>query len=107
MIRHDFFCTTSPVLPLTSAMICARFGTFPVAAIGAAMLPQPGSIAAGPAAVELSPVTAGADKEHRLAFAANPLPENHIALRRHAPSLAGLDNAMASWHLEKQLRLVT
>ena len=75
-------------------MIFARFGTIPVAAISATMLPQPGLITADQAAIALSAFTAGTDKEHRLALAelANPLPKNHIAMRRHTPSLAGLDN---------------
>lgn len=94
MIRHARLRPETPVLPLTVAMIFPCFRTVPVPAIGAAMLTQPGLLTAGKAAIALSAVTAGTDKEHRLAFAApaNPLPENHFALLRHARSQAGLDN---------------
>ncbi len=97
MIRHARLRPETPVLPLTgpegTPMIFPCFRTVPVPAIGAAMLTQPRLLTAGEAAIALSAVTSGTDKEHRMAFAAqaNPLPENHFALLRHARSQAGLD----------------
>lgn len=94
MIRHARLRPETPVLPLAVAMIFPCFRTVPVPAIGTTMLTQPRLLTAGEAAIALSAVTAGTDKEHRMAFAAqaNPLPENHFALFRHARSQAGLDN---------------
>jgi len=86
------------VLPLPVTMIEASFQTLLVSAIGTASLVQPGLIAAGHAAIALSAITVGAEKENGTAFTAqaNPLPQNHFAMRRHACSQAGLDNSDGS-----------
>jgi len=94
MIRHARLRPETAVLLLPVAMIFPCFRAIPVPAIGNTMLTQAGSLTADEAAIALSAITLGTDKEHRLTFAvqANPLPENHFALLRHARSQAGLDN---------------
>jgi hypothetical protein len=69
-----------------------------VSAIGTAPLTESGLIAAGDAAVALSAVTVRTEKENGAAFIAqaNPLPQNHFAMNRHASSQAGLDNSNGS-----------
>jgi len=75
-------------------MILPSFRTVLVTAVGTAALMEPGLITAGETAIALSAVAVRTEIEHRMAFAAraNPLPENHFAMLRHAPSQAGLDN---------------
>jgi hypothetical protein len=79
------------VLPLAVAMIEPSFSTPLIPPIGTAPLPEPGFAAASQAAVALSAVTVGTEIEHRVAAAAeaNPLPENHCAMNRHACSAGG------------------
>jgi hypothetical protein len=85
---------TPAVLPLPVAMIEPSFGTLLMSPVGAALLAAPGLTAARPAAVALSTITAGAQKEQRLALTAQtkPWPQNHFAMNRHASSQAALDN---------------
>jgi hypothetical protein len=82
-----------PILTLPVAMIKPSFRTLLVSAIGATPLVQPGTIAAGAATIALSAITVRTQKEHRAAFIAeaNPQPQNHFAMTRHACSQAGLD----------------
>ena len=81
------------VIALPVAMIEPSFGTLLVPAIGAAPLTAAGLLAAVEAAVALSAITVGTNEEYGVARAAqaNPLPENHFAMHRHACSQAGLD----------------
>ena len=74
-------------------MIFPPFRTALVPAVGAAVLTEPGLLAAGDAAIVLSAVTVRTEKKHHAAFAAeaNPLPQNCFAMRRHAFPQAGLD----------------
>lgn len=97
MIRHGRARTPPPVSPLTVAMIPSCFRAVAVAAVGAAMLTQPGLLAASRAAIALSSITAGAEEEHRLALAAETdlSPKNDFTLRRHTPWQAGLDNGQS------------
>ena len=94
MIRHGRLGPASPVLLLPLTMIFSCFRTVPVPAVGIPVLLEAGSFAAGEAAIALPAVTMGTKIEHRVAFSAqaNPLPENHFAMLRHASSQAGLDN---------------
>ena len=94
MIRHASLGTASTISLLTFAMIFPRFRTVTVLPISTAMLMQSGLLAAVHAAIALSAVAMGTDKEHRVTFAAqaNPLSENYIAMRRHPLSHAELDN---------------
>ena len=73
------------------------------------MLLQTSSFPAGEAAITLTAVTVGAEKELRLAFLGRAdLPsENRFAMLRHEPSPAGLDNRNDFVALWKQLWLVT
>jgi hypothetical protein len=82
-----------PVLPLPVTMIEPAFRALLVAAIGGAPLMAPGLLAAGEAAIALSPIAIRTEKEHGAACAAQakPLPENHFAMNRHAYSQAALD----------------
>jgi len=91
LIRHARLRPAPAVLPLPVAMIEPAFRTPLVSPIGAAPLPAPGLIAARAAAVELSSITAGAEKKQSVAFTtqANPWPENHFANNRHASSQGG------------------
>ena len=88
-----------PALPIT--MIEPSFRTSLVAAVGATPLMPPGFGAASEAAIALSAITVLTDIEYRVtcATAANPRMENHFAVNRHAPSLAGLDNGNGSWQV--------
>ena len=84
-------------------MIEPAFRTPLVSPVGAAPLPAPGLIAARAATVALSSITAGAQKEERLALTAQtkPWPQNHFANNRHAHSQAALDNGLgivAGWN---------
>jgi hypothetical protein len=67
-------------------MVQPSFRTSLVPAIGRAPLPEPCLIAAGEAAVALSAVAMGTEKERREAVVeqANPLPQYRFPMRRHA-----------------------
>jgi hypothetical protein len=69
-----------------------------VAAVGAAPLLEPGLGTARRTAIALPAVTVLTDPEHRVASTAgaNPLPENHFAMKRHARPQTGLDNGKQS-----------
>ncbi len=64
------------ILFLPLAMIPFSFSSALVAAVGMPVLKEAGPAAAGATAITISVVTAGADKEHRMAFVTltNPLP---------------------------------
>ena len=82
------------ICPLPVAMVQSAFQAPLVAAVGGSSLPEPGFRAASEAAVALPAITVRANPEHRVATtaAANPLPENYFATRRHPCARAGLDN---------------
>jgi hypothetical protein len=84
-----------PIFPLPVSMIGPSCRTLLVAAIGATPLTEPGLVAAGQAAIAMSAITVGTEKKDRAAFAAqtNSQPKNHLALKRHACSQAGLDKS--------------
>ena len=99
LIRHAR--PAVPVLPLPVAMVEPSFRAPLVAAIGAAALSETGFGAARGAAIALSAITVPADPEHRVASnaEANPLTENHLAMKSHVRSHAGLDNGNGSWQV--------
>ncbi len=82
------------ILFLSLAMIPFSFSTALVAAVGMPVLKEAGPVAARVTAIALSSLTAGAYKEHRMAFVTltNPLPQNYFATRRHTRPRRGLDN---------------
>ena len=80
-------------------MIQPSFRTALMAAVGSAVLLNPGFSAARGAAIALAAVTMLADPEHGLTSAANPLPKNCFARNRHARQQAGLDNGNESWQV--------
>jgi hypothetical protein len=91
------------VLPLPVAMIEPAFGTLLMSPVGATLLPAPRLPTARAAAVALATITAGAQKEQRLALTAQakPWPKNHFAMNRHAYPQAALDNGLgfvAGWN---------
>jgi hypothetical protein len=95
MIRHGILRASPPVSPLTLAMVVACFRAVAVAAIGAAVLIEPGLTPASRAAIALPSITTGADPELGAAFgaAADPPPEHDLAMSNHrCPQLGGLDN---------------
>jgi hypothetical protein len=90
MIRHARLRSSFTIPLLTVAMILSSFRAALITAVGAAVLVKPGSPSAGEAAITLTAVTAGTDKELRMALPglANPTPEDHLAMSRHMPSPA-------------------
>jgi hypothetical protein len=74
-------------------MIGSALRTLLMPAIGGAPLPEPGYVAAGEAAIALSAITVGAQKEQSPAVGheARSLSKNHFADGRHACSQAVLD----------------
>ena len=93
MIRHGFARMPAPVLPLTVTMILSRFRAVPVTAIGYAVAMQAALFAAERAAITLTTIASGTDKEFGLAFTTptNPSPKTDLAVRRHTTPVAGLD----------------
>ena len=93
LIRHALLArplgSAPTVLLLTVTMIEASFGALLVTAIGTTPLMEPGLLPADLAAITLTSITAGAEKENRTTVAreTNALPQNHFD-RRH-PSLFG------------------
>jgi hypothetical protein len=75
-------------------VIETAFGALLMSSIGAAPLIQPGLPAALQTAIALPVITSRAEEERRLAFTAqtNPQSQNRLAMNRHPPSPAGLDN---------------
>ena len=98
LIRHASWGVTLAVGTLPVAMIEPALRTPLVAAVGSTVLSPPGCTAAHRAAIALSAITVLTDPEHRTTSiaAANPLPQNHFAMNRHASSQAGLDNGNGS-----------
>jgi hypothetical protein len=97
LIRHARWrrAAAAPVFPLPVAMIEPSFGTLLVPFVGAAALLTACVFAAIGAAIAVPAITGCADEKHRLALLAeaHSLPENCcVPCRRHASSLAGLDN---------------
>ena len=109
MIRHArlgrLLTPALPILSLPVAMIESPLRALLVSAIGTLPLAKPGVQAASRAAVALPTVTVGAEKEHRAACThqANPQPEDHFAVNRHASWLAALDTTTISWQLKTSL----
>jgi len=101
LIRHAGLHATLAILALTVAMIQPAFQALLMAAVGAAPLLQTRSNPASGAAIALAAITMLADPEHDLtsAAAANPLPENRFAMKRHARHRRGLDNGNGSWQV--------
>ena len=89
---------TLPVALLPVAMIESSFRTLLVAAIGLAVLLQPGVVAASEAAIALSPITTGTEKEQGAATArrTNPQKQNYFAVARHVYWRAQLDKSIHS-----------
>lgn len=94
MIRHASLAAAFAVVPLTVAMIEASFRALLMAAIGRAPLAQTRLLPAWGAAIALSAIAFGTEKEQGTAFGdkAKPLSQNHFAVRRHADRVAVLDN---------------
>jgi len=84
------------VATLTVAVVVAAFGALLITAIGLAPLPESGRPAAGVAAVPVAAITALADEEGCLAFAAKSEPEDHFVEIRHGCGQAGLDKGKLS-----------
>ena len=83
------------VLALPVAMIKASFRALLVAAVRLPALMNARLLTAGQAAIALSTITAGAQKENGAALAAqaNPQPENKLTIVGHARRRAQLDNS--------------
>ena len=102
LIRHALLArplgSAPTVLLLTVTMIEASFGALLVPAIGTTPLMEPGLSPADLAAITLTSITAGAEKENRTTVAreANALPQNHFERRHLFPVRRGLDNGYAS-----------
>lgn len=96
---------TLAVGTLPVAMIEPALRTLLVAAVGSTVLSPPGFAAAHLAAIALSAVTMLTDPEHRMTStaAANSLPQNHFARKRHARPRRGLDNGSQSWQVRTSL----
>jgi hypothetical protein len=79
-------------------MVEPPFGTLLVAAIGGAPLMEPCSPTASAAAIALTAVTVGTEKEKAAALGkqTNPWSQNYFARSRHAYSQAALDNGYGS-----------
>jgi len=105
LIRHASWGVTLAVGTLPVAMIEPALRTPLVAAVGSTVLSAPGRTAAHRAAIALSAITVLTDPEHRLtsSAAANPLPQNHFARKRHARPRRGLDNGSQSWQVRTSL----
>ena len=76
------------------AMILPAFGTPLIATVGTPSLLESGGNAAGGTAITLSAITVFTNPEHGMTpiAEANPLPQNHFAVNRHARRRRGLDN---------------
>lgn len=98
MIRHArlerSLAAALAIGALPVAMIESPLGTLLVPAIRVPPLLDSSLLPAGQAAIALPTITPGAEKEHRATCAAqaNPQPEDHFTVHRHALSLAALDN---------------
>ncbi len=105
MIRHARLRLAAPVLALPVAMVQPSFDTPLMPAVGTASLLASCGGAAGEAAITLSAITVLTDPEHCVTStaAANPLPENHFAVNRHARAPAGLDNGSRSWQVRTSM----
>ena len=97
-IRHASGRVTLAVGTLPVAMIESALQTPLVAPVGSAALPAPSFAAASPAAIALPAVAVRANPKQRLASlaATHSRPENHFAMDRHSPTLAGFDNSNGS-----------
>jgi len=100
-IRHANWRVTLAVGTLPITMIEPAFRTPLIAAVGNAVLSAPGCTAAHRAAITLSAITVLTDPERRMTStaAANPLPQNHFARKRHARRKRRLDNGSRSWQV--------
>ena len=98
LIRHARPTAPLAVGALPVPMIEPAFRTPLVPVVGGTTLLAPGFRAASRAAVALPSIAVRANPEHRLAplAAANPLPENHIAMNLHPPTQADFDNGNGS-----------
>jgi hypothetical protein len=105
LIRHASWRVTLAVGTLPVAMIEPALRTPLVAAVGSTVLSPPGFTAAHRAAIALSAITVLTDPEHRMTStaAANPLPQNHFARKRHVHPRRGLDNGSQSWQVKTSL----
>jgi hypothetical protein len=65
-------------------MVFPFFRTLLVAAVGEAPLLPARAGSAQQAAILLATVTVGTNPEHRVTPAANPMPENNLAMNRHS-----------------------
>jgi len=104
-IRHANWRVTLAVSTLPIAMIEPALRTPLVAAVGSTVLSPPGLPAAHWAAIALTAITVLTDPEHHMTStaAANPLPQNHFARKRHARPRRGLDNGSQSWQVRTSL----
>jgi len=94
LIRHAGPDSTAvPVLPLPVAMVRPSFRTLLMAAVGRAALLLARLNSARQAAIALASVTMGTNPEHRVTPAANPSPENNVAMIRHPRCQVGLDSS--------------
>jgi hypothetical protein len=106
MIRHASLLLTAPppVIPLAVAVIESAFRALLMASVGAPPLLPAGVCAAPAAAIAMSAIAVGADKEHCVALLTetDSLKENRFAVNlRHASPQAGLDNgtrSVAGWN---------
>jgi hypothetical protein len=82
-------------------MIQPSFRTPLMPAVGAASLLQACCGPASGTAITLAAIAMLTDPEHSMtsAAAADPLPENRFAMKRHARHGRGLDNSNGSWQV--------
>jgi hypothetical protein len=86
------------ILPLPVTVIESPLRTLLVTAVGAASLTESRLLSTSEAAVALTAIASGAQKEERAAFveSTKSLPQYHFAVGRHAYSQAVLDNRIGS-----------
>jgi hypothetical protein len=98
LIRHANWGVSLAVGTLPIPMIEPALRTPLVAAVGDTVLSPPGFAATHLAAIALSTITLLTNPEHRMTStaAANPLPQDHFAGKRHVRRGRGLDNGNRS-----------
>lgn len=100
LIRHTFWVTAATIPLLPVAMVQPPLGALLMTAIGGAMLTDPRLGPARLAAIALSPVATGADRERRPTVQITTMSQLkwNFPMNRHRPARAAFDKDNGSWH---------
>ena len=100
LIRHAFCAVATAVSLLPVAVIQSPLAAALMATVGGTALPQARLLTTLRAAVALSPVATGADREQRPAsrITAKSRSEYNFRMNRHRSARAAFDKDNSSWH---------